>query len=93
MAAGARMPIGRHHTTITLTRVQENRIRVTLFKARYKSLANEGLSVEERFMRAIAETSEDNIKLEYHSEIIEKWLKKFEYKYARKKNAASNDAK
>lgn len=62
---------------ITLTPKQEERFRVTLFKTRYKALTNEGLSNDERFERAISETSDDAIKLEEYPVIVERWLNEF----------------
>ncbi len=60
-----------------LTTQKEDRFRVTLFKARYKSLRNEGLSNDERFFRAIAETADDKIDLDKYPEIVEEWLDKY----------------
>ena len=60
-----------------LTKAQEDNLRVILFKARYKMLKNEGLSPEEMLVQAIAETSDDKIKLEDYPEIVEEWLRDF----------------
>ena len=65
---------------IYLTEQQENKLRVTLFKARYKTLKNEGLSSDERFAQAIIDTSDDKIVLEEHSEIVRNWLYQFNKK-------------
>ena len=62
---------------IMLTSRQEDKLRVTLFKARYKALRHDDLTNEERFVHAIAETADHRIDLTKHQGLVAEWLARF----------------
>ncbi len=66
-----------------ITRKQEDRFRVALFKTRFKFLADI-ISSGERFFQAIVDTSDDKIRIEEHFEIVEEWLVRYGTKKRKK---------
>lgn len=60
---------------VGMDKLQEDRFRVGLFKTRYKILDGQGLSDDERFITAIAETADHIIKLADHPEIVSEWIR------------------
>lgn len=68
-----------------LTKDQEDRFRICLFKTRYKILIGHGLSEDERFFQAIYDTSDEKLNPDEYPEIVEEWLSRF---YGRKSRAA-----
>ena len=69
----------------TLTKQQEDRFRVSLFKTRYKILIGHGLSEDERFFQAIYDTSDEKLNPDDYPEIVEEWLMTFYGRKARKR--------
>ena len=63
-----------------LTARQEDVIRVAIFKMWYKTLADEIPEADARFAQAIADTSDSQIDLNQHEDIVKKWLDRFYYK-------------
>lgn len=68
-----------------LTKNQEDRFRIALFKTRYKILIGHGLSEDERFFQAIVDTSDEKLNPNDYPEIVEEWLKTFYGRKARKR--------
>tara|TARA_Y100000310_G_C20577288_1_gene761084 strand:- start:549 stop:746 length:198 start_codon:yes stop_codon:yes gene_type:complete len=61
----------------SLTKVQDDRIRVNLFKLRYKTLETEIADPSARFEQALIDTADEVINLAKHQKTVTAWLKKF----------------